>query len=108
LIDYAAVFRLAAENDSCALALRDHALQVWSATAVSLIHAYDPEKLILGGGIMGSHEVIVPAVQAWVNRHAHTPWGKVQVLRSELGDHAALVAGEWLIQEQTQFCCEEK
>ena len=108
LIDYAAVFRLAAEKDQCALALRDHALQVWSATAVSLIHAYDPEKLILGGGIMGSHEVIVPAVQDWIARHAHTPWGKVHVLRSELGDHAALVAGEWLIQEQTQLCCEEK
>lgn len=108
VIDYAAVFRLAAENDPCALALRDHALRVWSATAVSLIHAYDPEKLILGGGIMGSHEVIVPAVQDWLNRHAHTPWGKVQVLRSKLGDHAALVAGEWLIQEQMQLCCEEK
>ncbi len=100
VIDFAAVFRLAAENDSCALALCGHALHVWSATAVSLIHAYDPEKLILGGGIMGSHEVIVPAVQEWVTRHAHTPWGKVQVLRSKLGDHAALLAGEWLIQEQ--------
>jgi glucokinase len=100
VLDFAAVFRQAAAGDSCALALRDHSLLVWSSLAVNLIHAYDPEVLILGGGIMGNAEVILTAVREHVRRHAHTPWGKVRVVASELRDQAGLVAGEWLLREQ--------
>ena len=99
LIDYAAIFRLAAKNDSCAAALRDHSLKVWSVAVTNLIHSYDPERVVLAGGIMRSGSSIVPAVQNWVSRHAHTPWGKVQIVASTLGDQAALLAGEWLVQE---------
>jgi hypothetical protein len=49
---------------------------------------------------MASANVILPAVNEYVRRHAHTPWGKVRVAASELGDSAALVAGEWLLEEQ--------
>jgi glucokinase len=99
-VDYASIFREARAGNRCAIGLRDHSLAVWGALAVNLIHAYDPEMLILGGGIMGSADVILPAIQAHVNRHAHTPWGKVRVVPSSLGDHAALVAAEWLVREQ--------
>ena len=99
VLDYAAVFRLAAKGDACARALQEHSLQVWSALAVNLIHAYDPERLILAGGVMGSADIIVPAVREYVARHAHTPWGRVQVVASELGDRAALLACEWLVRE---------
>lgn len=107
VIDYSAVFRLAADGDSCACALKDHSLRVWSAAAVNLIHAYDPERIILGGGVMASGDIILAAVQSWVLQHAHTPWGKVQVVSSALGEHAALLGGEWLIQEQRTSCCEK-
>lgn len=100
LIDFASVFRLAAAGDACARGLRDHALEVWSALAVSLIHAYDPERLILGGGVMASGDIVLPAIREHVERHAHTPWGKVNVVASELGDGAALLGCEWLVREQ--------
>lgn len=99
-LDYARVFAHAAAGDACAVAVRDHSLLVWGALAVSLIHAYDPEVLILGGGIMASAGQILPAITDHVNRHAHTPWGKVRVVSSALGDQAALVAGEWLLRER--------
>jgi glucokinase len=100
VLDYAAVFRNAAAGDPCAVAIRDHSLLVWSSLAVSLIHAYDPEIIILGGGIMASGEIILPSIQEHINRYAHTPWGKVRVVASELGDGAAMAAAEWLIEEQ--------
>lgn len=102
-IDYASVFRHAAAGDACAMALRDHNLLVWSSLAVSLIHSYDPELLIFGGGIMASAEVILPALRDYVGRHAHTPWGQVRVEASALGDQAALVAAEWLLAEQSCY-----
>jgi len=98
-LDYANVFAQATAGDACAVALRDHSLLVWSSLAVNLIHAYDPEMLILGGGIMSSGDQILPAIADYVNRHAHTPWGKVRIVPSSLGDNAALVAGEWLLKE---------
>lgn len=101
-INYAAVFRWASQGDACAIHLREHSLQVWSTLAVNLIHAYDPETLILGGGVMGSADIILPAIINYTNAHAHTPWGKVQILSSKRGDDAALLAAEWLV--KTQSC----
>lgn len=100
-LDYANVFGQAEADDACAIGLRDHSLLVWSSLVVNLIHAYDPERVILGGGIMSSADRILPAITEHVNRYAHTPWGKVSIVRSSLGDKAALVAGEWLLREQT-------
>jgi glucokinase len=99
-LDYAAVFRLASQGDRCALRVQTLSLEVWSALSVSLIHAYDPERLILGGGIMASREIILPFVRKYVERHAHTPWGKVKVVASELGDQAALIGCEALVLNQ--------
>lgn len=101
-LDFAAVFKNAAAGDGCAMALRDHNLLVWSSLAVSLVHAYDPELLIFGGGIMASADVILPALKKYIGRHAHTPWGQVRVEASAIGDQAALVAAEWLLEEQSK------
>lgn len=100
MLDFAAVFRHAAQGDGCSVALQDHSLRVWSSLAVSLIHLCDPELLIVGGGIMASAEAVLPALREHIARHAHTPWGRVRVAASELGDAAALAAGEWLVREQ--------
>jgi glucokinase len=103
VLDYAVVFAKATEGDVCARAIRDHSLLVWSSLAVSLIHAYDPELVILGGGIMKNSDLILPALREYIRQHAHTPWGNVKVVASALGDASALVAGEWLLQEQAQY-----
>ncbi len=77
VLDFAAVFKLASDGDACAVALRDHSLRVWATLAVNLIHAFDPEIVILGGGIMASADVIVPAIGRYVNEHAQTQTGRV-------------------------------
>lgn len=99
-LSYEAVFRAAREGDAWAKRLAERGLQVWGAMAVNLIHAYDPQVLILGGGVMGSGNVILPAVTEWVRTYAHTPWGQVQIVASQRGDDAALLAAEWLFDEQ--------
>ena len=100
VLDYAAVFLHAAAGDACAVAIRDHSLLVWATLVVNLIVAYDPERVIIGGGILASRDVILPAIQQYVDRHAHTPWGRVIVAGAGLGDASALYAGEWLLRER--------
>jgi len=96
LTNYRSIFRQAAEGDIEARQLRDDALRGWGEIAVNLVHAYDPSRLILGGGVMGSRGLIVPAVQSWIDQHACTPWGRVEAHAAELGDAAGLLGVAWL------------
>ncbi len=96
------LFTHAKAGDSVAIQIRDHCLNIWGATAVSLIHAYDPSALILGGGVMGSAEQIVPAIQAYVDRHVWSSWGKPQVRAAELGNKAALLGAVPLLTEENR------
>jgi glucokinase len=94
-LDYAAVFRLAATGDPCAMRLRVDALRIWGAAAANLVLAYDVSRVIIGGGIAEAPKV-VPAIREHIHRHAMTPWGKVEVVKSVLGNAAALLGCEWL------------
>lgn len=99
-LDYAAVFAAAREGDAVALRLRDRALEVWGALTVSLIHAYDPSVVVFGGGIMAAGEEILDPVRTYVEKNAWMPWGKVRIVSSQLGDDAALIACEWLVESR--------
>jgi glucokinase len=90
-INFKNLFACAAAGDSVSLAIRDRCLQVWGATAVAAVHAFDPELLLLGGGIMRSGDVILPSIEKYVSDHAWTPWGKVRVRAAKLGNDAALL-----------------
>jgi glucokinase len=97
VIDYRAVFEAADAGDELAVKLRDRTIRVWSAAAVTLVHAYDPEIIVLGGGIMKTPEPTRGGIEAYVNRHAWLGWGKIKVAVGELGDAAALHGLEYLV-----------
>jgi len=90
-IDFRVVFQLADRGDSVAREVRDRSIRVWSAAAVTLVSMYDPEVVILGGGIMKSPGPIVQMMESYINQHAWLGWGKIRVLPGELGDSAALL-----------------
>ena len=90
-IDYSAVFDLARQGDPCALALKTESIAVWAQMIVNLIHAYDPEKIILGGGVMAGAADFFDALKAAIFAHAHMPWGRVDVVAGSLGSSAALL-----------------
>jgi glucokinase len=89
-VDFKILFDLAQKGDRVATQIRDYCLQVWANASVGLIHAYDPEMIVIGGGVMRSADVILPYVQRFVQEHAWTPWGKVRIVAAELGNNAGL------------------
>jgi glucokinase len=99
-LNFEKLFRYAARGDAVATALRDRCLHIWAASATGLIHAYDPEIVVYGGGVMKSANIIVPFVQAYVEKHAWTPWGKVKVRAAELGNNAGLLGAIQLLSEK--------
>jgi glucokinase len=90
-LDFEAVFAGAEEGDAVATAVRDRCLDVWSAGAVAMVHAWDPEVVVVGGGVMRRKDEVLPALRARVRDEAWTPWGKVDVRAAALGEDAALL-----------------
>ena len=91
IIDFKALFGAAGQGDILAERIKMKCLKVWSAGIVNLIHAYDPEIIILGGGVMNSKDEILPFVRDWVNKYAWTPWGNVGIEASALMNDAAIL-----------------
>ena len=92
--DFKSIFTLAEEGDSDALTVRNNCMDVWAAAIITYIHAYDPEIVILGGGIMKSSNIIIPYLKERVDRLAWCPSGKVQLVVAELGDYPAILGAE--------------
>lgn len=90
--DFKALFGLMRQGDAEATLLCTECMDVWAAAIVNYIHAYDPEVIVIGGGIMKSGDVIVPYIR---NRIDHLVWcpqsKKVEIKQSGLGDNAALL-----------------
>lgn len=72
-IDFKNLFKHAAGGDVLAIQIRDKCLKTWSLGIINLIHAFDPEKIVIGGGIMESHHVILPHIHRMIASHS---WAK--------------------------------
>ena len=90
-LDFATLFQAAAACDRVAGEVLEHCLRAWSVGTVALIHAYDPEMVIFGGGVMQSGSMVLPFIENYVRQYAWTPWGKVRIRAAELGNDAALL-----------------
>jgi glucokinase len=98
-VGFKQLFSEASRGDKVAVAVRDRCLNIWAVDAVALIHAYDPEVIVIGGGVMESAAIIVPYIQSYVNKFAWTPWGKVQIRTAQLANNAALIGSVPLVAE---------
>ena len=87
-----AIFAAALEGDAAAREVVAYFTHYLSAGIVSLIHAYDPDLVILGGGIAEASAQFLPALQSYIDEHTWTlPRGRVRVIQAERGDTSALL-----------------
>jgi len=100
-LDFATLFRWA-QADVVASQIRSRCIEIWAACALSLVHAYDPELLLLGGGVMKSSYPILTAIQEHIDSYAWTPWGKVRIGAARLGSNAALLGAVPLLKEREE------
>ena len=91
VIDYRAVFEHAAAGDDLAVRLRDRSYAVWNAMAVSLVHAFAPRRIVVGGGV-GQGAPDLPARMArHLQEHAWISYGEVEVVHAQHPSSAALL-----------------
>jgi glucokinase len=97
ILDFKALFYHAENNDHVAKDVLDNCLSAWAAGIITMIHAFDPELIILSGGIMKNSSIILPALQEKVNQLAWTPWGKVRLVEAKFPDSAALYGADYQV-----------
>lgn len=77
-VDYRALAQGAAQGDALSVSLMDCVSTALGMGAVNLIHAYDPEVLVLSGGPCHIPE-LCEEIARYVHGHAWTPWGQVEI-----------------------------
>ncbi|MBL7968899.1 MAG: ROK family protein [Prolixibacteraceae bacterium] len=99
VLDFRALFYHAGNNDKVANEVLEHCLSAWAGGIITMIHAFDPETIILSGGIMKSSAIILPTLQEKVTQLAWTPWGKVKLVEAKFPDSAALFGADYLVRK---------
>lgn len=101
-IDYRTVFELARRGDALAATLKADALRDWTVVLTNLIHQFDPQRIVIGGGVMAGEDEILPLLQTSVRRTAAASRG-VELHAAALGDSAALLGGAALWKVSSDF-----
>jgi len=100
VIDFETLFTEADKQDALAIEFKNDCIQLWSTAIVNLIHAYDPEVVVIGGGVMHRHEELIPRIKEQVHQHAWTPWGKVDIQSSKLLSDAGIYGAVYCLQHK--------
>lgn len=58
-----------ADHDPAAATTLAHCVAVWGASIVSLCHAYDPEVVVVTGGVMRAADRLLAPLTTWVHEH---------------------------------------
>lgn len=96
VIDFKTVVSLKKESDKLAGEIFNKLIDIWSAGLVNLIHAYDPEAIVLSGGIMNSSDEVFPPLKEKVLNNAWIPWGKPKFILAENPNLSVLLGLDYL------------
>lgn len=96
-INYEQIFKLADIGDELAIEIRDRSIRAWAFGIVNMIHAYDPELVIVSGGIIKNNDEVIDQFQEIANQHTWTPWGKVEVVKAQWPERNAILGCEYLL-----------
>ena len=94
------VFRAYDENDPIAIRVIENAIQYWGMAIANLISIFNPEKILLGGGVFGPAVKFIPAI-----RNEATKWAQpismsqVSIEPALLGPVAGLYGAGYLALE---------
>lgn len=97
-IDYSTLFQEAENGDMLSLHLVESSLKAWGVGVVNMVHAYDPERIIIGGGIMQRKAVILPYLQDMIDQYAWAPAaGSVKIVSAAQVEYAGLLGMDYLV-----------
>ncbi len=98
-LDFRILEKWAGNGDRLAKELLRHCVDHWSAALVTLIHAYDPELIVLSGGVMKCGDSVLEPMIENVRRWAWAPWGEAAFAVPENPGQSVLLGLHRLLEE---------
>ena len=89
-VDYRTLLDGVAQGDAVSLRVFETVATALGMGAVNLIHAYDPEVLLLSGGPCHS-EMLMRRIRRYVRENVWTPWGQVDIRVAENPEGSVLL-----------------
>ncbi|TLX78136.1 ROK family protein [Labilibacter sediminis] len=99
VINFKWLFDLYREGNAGAIRVADKCMHVWGVLAINMIHSYDPQVLVLGGGILNSADIIVPYIRKQVDKYCWLNVDEIKIEHAFLGEDASIVGGYFLLKE---------
>jgi glucokinase len=99
VIDFKSIVECMEKGDKLSIRMFKYLIDNWSAGIVNLVHAYDPEVVVLSGGILKAKDKVLAPIKDNVYKLAWTPWGKVDFAVAEDPDASVLLGLEYLLKE---------
>lgn len=91
------VFDGARAGDRQCLSLVDEEARYLGQGITSIIHAFSPERVIMGGGLSHAFDLLAPGIHAVIRGGAMAPFRETEVVRSELGDNSGLIGAAAMV-----------
>ena len=66
-------------------------LKNWARGLISMIYAYDPETVVLSGGVLNMGKRLTEPLMRMVLDRVWTPWGKIKFQISESPERSAVL-----------------
>lgn len=96
-INFSVVFNHAKKADKLAMRIQENSLKAWSLAIINLIHAYDPERVVIGGGIMKSKGLIIPYVQEMITKDTWIKDHVIELVTAQQVEYAGILGMYHLI-----------
>jgi glucokinase len=88
-------------GDRLAQAVWDETVAALACGLTSIVNVFEPEIVVLGGGVSRAGEQLLAPVREWVREHAMEPAGRsVEIVAAALGDQVGVVGAAAIVYEQ--------
>ena len=101
-VDARAVVEAARQGDALALSLTQDVARSLASGIISLMHIFDPQLIVIGGGLGQNLDMFLPTIESEVKRRAMAHFqGSVPVAQSRLGDDVSLLGAAALVFQES-------
>ena len=95
-VGFRELFAAVDAGNAAAKRLEDHTVATWATLAVAMIHAYDPDRVVVTGNVMHAAARILPVMQRYIERYAWLPDHRVELFRGAFPGTAALLGAAYV------------
>ena len=90
-VDFKCLKRYYDQQDPLAIAIFEECCAYWANCLIAMVYAYDPEVVVLSGGVVRWGADLTDHVTRLVRERAWTPWGDLQFRMAENPEQSVLL-----------------